>query len=137
MSEERKVSSAGNSGKIADYLGTSKDKEIDKSKKSKVYLLTCNDCDSKYIGMTKRQIRKRFSEHQADCLKPLNQDSAIAFHCITEKHTIKNEVVLLKEVDEPHKLSVWESLNLFKNRNENLTNIFKEGNSPSILFECI
>jgi hypothetical protein len=31
------------------------------------------------------------------------------------------------------KLSVWESLKLFKMRNENVANLYKEGNLPSIL----
>jgi hypothetical protein len=31
-------------------------------------------------------------------------------------------------------LSVWESLELFKHKQENLANLYKEGNSPSVLF---
>mgnify|MGYP003551533224 CR=1 FL=1 len=61
----------------------------------------------------------------------------MAYHCIMNKHKIKNEVKLLKEVDEPFKLNVWESLWLSKMKNEKLENVIKEGNSPSILFEVL
>ena len=61
----------------------------------------------------------------------------MAFHCITNGHQMKKEIQLLKEVDENYKLSTWESLELTKHKNENLANIYKEGNSPSILFETL
>jgi hypothetical protein len=95
--------------------------------KSGIYMLDCEDCDAKYIGMTKRSLEKRFKEHLDDCRKPLKQESAMAFHCITEGHEMKKEVRLLKQVDDPLKLNVWESLMLFKNRNMNLMNLIKEG----------
>jgi hypothetical protein len=126
-----------NVGKISDHLGSTKDKEIDKSRKSGIYLLKCNDCDAEYVGMTKRTAAKRDAEHRADCHKPLNPESAMAYHCITSNHTIKDGVELLKEVNEPSKLSIWESLKLFKRKDKNLANIIKEGNSPSILFETL
>jgi GIY-YIG catalytic domain len=90
-----------NPGKLSDLLGSTKDKEKDQKKKSGIYMLECEDCDSKYIGMTKRRLEKRQSEHAADCSKPLNQESAMAYHCITENHSMKNEIKLLKQVDEP------------------------------------
>jgi hypothetical protein len=126
-----------NPGKICDILGSAKDKVQDEAKKSGVYLLECDDCDAKYVGLTKRRIGTRKAEHVADCGKPLNPESAMAFHCITENHEMKSGVKLLKEVDEPYKLSVWESLKLFQMKNENLTNLYKEGNSPSILYEAL
>jgi hypothetical protein len=126
-----------NPGKIGDILGSTKDKIGDEAKKSGVYLLECDNCDAKYVGLTKRRIGTRKAEHVADCGKPLNPESAMAFHCITENHEMKGGVKLLKEVDEPFKLSVWESLNLFKMKNQNLTNLYKEGNSPSILYEAL
>jgi hypothetical protein len=87
--------------------------------------------------MTKRKLKERRKEHVQDCSKPLNQESAMAFHCITEDHKIKSGAILLKEIDEPYKLSEWESLHLNKHRNLNLANLYKEGNSPSVLFKNI
>jgi hypothetical protein len=126
-----------NSGNLSQKLGTSKEKDKDHLKKSGIYMLKCADCEGKYIGMTKRSIRTRKNEHVADCNKPLNEESAMAFHCITNNHTIDDEVILLREVNEVYKLSRWESLELHKHRNEDLTNIYKMGNSPSILFDVL
>jgi GIY-YIG catalytic domain len=126
-----------NSGKISDLVGTTKDKEDDDGKKSGIYKLNCADCSAQYIGMTKRCLKTRFKEHLADCKKPLNPDSAMAFHCITEGHKMRNEAKLLKQSDEQFKLSILESLELFKHKNQNLQNLYKDGNSPSILFHCI
>ena len=126
-----------NPGKMSDLMGSLKDQKVEDARKSGIYKLECENCDSKYIGMTKRQLKTRLKEHLADCSKPLNQESAMAFHCITNGHQLKNEIKLLKEVDENYKLSTWESLELMKHKNENLANIYKEGNSPSILFETL
>jgi hypothetical protein len=126
-----------NQNKLSDLLGSMKDQEKNAEKKSGVYIIDCDDCDAKYIGMTKRRLEKRFNEHLNDCKKPLNPESAMAFHCITNGHKMNNEIKLLKEIDEPHKLSVWESMLLYKNRRLNLTNLIKEGNSPSILYEIL
>jgi hypothetical protein len=126
-----------NPGKISDHLKPLKDKCRDHEMKSGIYRLRCADCDVEYYGLTKRRLGVRKREHMADCLKPLNEESAMAFHCISENHTMRSEIELMREVDEPHKLSVWESLFLHKNRNQNLANIYKEGNSPSILYEAI
>jgi hypothetical protein len=126
-----------NQGKLSDILGSTKDKTTDEGKKSGIYLLECEDCDAKYVGQTKRRIETRRREHLADCSKPLNPESAMAFHCITQSHQMKEEIKLLKEINEPFKLSVWESLKLFKMKNENLANLFKQGNSPSILYEAL
>jgi hypothetical protein len=126
-----------NPGKLSDLLGSLKDKEMDDEKKSGIYLLKCADCDAAYIGLSKRRIGVRKKEHVADCLKPLNEESAMAHHCICENHQIDNEIELLKEVNEFYKLSVWESLFLFKHSDLNLQNIYKEGNSPSILFQAL
>lgn len=123
-----------NRGKLSDYLQSAKDRELDDKKKSGIYKLNCQDCDKIYIGQTRREIRTRFNEHVADCSKPLNPDSAMAFHCLTENHRIK-DVELLKEVNEKYKLDAWESLLLCKNRDKQLTNVIKLGNAPSILHE--
>ena len=114
-----------------------KSREKDNTKKSGIYRLECDDCDAEYIGLTKRSLEVREAEHRADCKKPPDLKSAMALHCITNQHSIKDGIQLLKEVNEPGKLYIWESLKLFERRNQNLANIFKEGNSPSMLFECL
>lgn len=126
-----------NQGKLSDLFETMKDQDRKIESKSGIYMLECENCDACYVGQTKRSFETRGSEHLADCRKPLNPDSAMAYHCITEGHEIKKEMKCLKETDEPWKLNVWESLMLYKNRNLNLMNQVKEGNSPSVLYEAI
>ena len=122
-----------NPGKLSDLIGSTKDKNIDELAKSGIYQLSCADCDAIYIGQTKRNIGIRRNEHINDCFKPENPESAMAYHCITKSHSIRN-VSLLKEVHDTYKLDSWESLQLKLNEDENLTNLNKFGNSPSILF---
>jgi hypothetical protein len=74
-----------------------------------------------------KKLSTRRSEHVSDCSKPLNQESAMAYHCIIENHKIEDSAKLLKQVDEPHKLNIWESLELFKDKQET-SNLYKEGN---------
>ena len=59
-----------------------------------------------YIGQTKRSIAQRRNEHINDCYKPANPDSAMAYHCITEGHSIQG-ANLLREVDDAYKLNSW------------------------------
>lgn len=119
---------------LSDILGSTKDQNRDPLKKSGIYKLTCEDCDKIYIGLSKRQICIRRDEHVRDCSKPLNQESAMAYHCISENHTIK-DIKLLREVNERYKLNCFESLELHKHRHKNLANFYLQGNSPSILFK--
>ena len=51
-----------NDNKLSNLLGSTKDK-IEPLKKSGIYTVTCNECEKKYTGQTKRSIEKRFSEH--------------------------------------------------------------------------
>ena len=125
-----------NRGCLSEHFPNLKDRQSDEKKKSGIYMLNCRDCSTKYIGQTKRQIKTRRDEHINDCFKPENQDSAMAYHCITQGHAIE-DVSLLKEVDEAFKLNCWESLMLQKHKEENLCNIIKTGNAPSILFDCV
>ncbi len=69
-----------------------------------------------YIGQTKRNIRKRFKEHQA-CLRYANEDkSAIAKHALHTNHSFAT-VNLLKEVQNYKYLDAWETLYIKKNQN--------------------
>lgn len=123
-----------NQGKLSDGLLPLKDKLNDNLMKSGIYRLQCQDCTKSYIGQTKRKIVERRNEHLEDCFKPANPDSAMAFHCISEEHSIQ-QAKLLNEVDEPYKLNSWESLFLHRYQSTDLANLIKFGNSPSILFK--
>lgn len=124
-----------NPGKLGDLLGSTKDKERREEFKSGIYQIDCGDCDAKYIGKTKRQLRIREKEHRAAINKPCLK-SAIGEHCRDNDHQI-GSISLLKESSEPYKLDAYESLYLSRKKNENLLNEQRFGNLPSILYKYI
>ena len=97
---------------------------------SGIYEINCQDCNAKYIGQTKRQLREREAEHNN--LK--NKESAISRH-ITETGHKTREINLVKKVDDWRKLDAYESFYLNKNRNCNLLNDQPEGNLNSYLYD--
>jgi hypothetical protein len=84
--------------KLNKFITTGKD-HIDRlSCNDVVYKINCKDCDSSYVGQTKRQLKTRVSEHRADITKPLSP-SVISVHRIEENHEFdwENVEILDKE----------------------------------------
>lgn len=127
-----------NDGKLCDILQNRKDVDHNICHQSGVYLLRCEEpgCDSIYIGETRRRFITRWDEHINDTTKAPNEESAMAYHAITNNHDIKF-FEALKIVQDPSKLKAYESLHLYLKRNENLTNNFREGNLPSMLYKIV
>jgi hypothetical protein len=123
-----------NNGKLADLLGTPKDKEKDENERSGIYNIKCADCDAEYIGETRRKFKIRRKEHEDDCRKPPLDEKPLAKHMIEEGHRI-GQAKLIKKVEKVHMLDAYESLFLHKNKDKNLLNTQKEGNCSSILFK--
>ena len=63
--------------------------DIDKYNKTGVYKLNCNDCNSFYIGQTRRSFLSRYSEH-LKALSNNNIHSAFATHIHTKNHSYTN-----------------------------------------------
>lgn len=54
---------------------------IDKMHKTDlVYMINCNDCDAKYIGQTKRQLKTRIKEHSSNIKKHISNYNVISKH---------------------------------------------------------
>lgn len=121
-----------NDKKLINLLGTTKDK-IDEFDKKGIYSISCGDCDKKYYGQTKRNIKQRFKEHSSYIAKNEGRKSAIAEHVLDNGHfnvTINN-VKLEKQVYDDRKLDAFESYYIQKDSNSlNKDN----GNIESILF---
>ena len=121
-----------NDNKLSNLLGSTKDK-IEPLKKSGIYTVTCNECEKKYTGQTKRSIEKRFSEHCA-CIR-LNQahKSAVAAHVLIDGHTNinKNCVKLKKQVNDCRRLDAYEAFYI-QNDTDSLNQ--DNGNIESYLF---
>lgn len=93
-------------------LGSTKDK-VPILNQSGVYQVTCPDCDSTYIGQTRRQFNSRLKEHQNECNKQqkLDYHSAIAEHQQQQQHRfdVIEHTNVLKTVTNTFLLDAWES----------------------------
>ena len=83
-----------NNNNLGSKLINNKLDKIDKLDKSGIYKLTCDNCDTIYIGQTGRSFRTRYSEHES-ALNRLNRSdninmqstSAFANHLHSNKHS--------------------------------------------------
>ena len=83
-----------------------------------------------------RKMKIRGNEHICDTCKEVDDQKPLAKHIIEENHTL-GPITLLKEVRKPSQLDTYESMYLFKARNQELLNIQVQGNNPSILFKFL
>lgn len=124
-----------NAGNLRDLLGTEKDKENNILKKSGIYRLTCEDCDKKYVGQTRRCLEVRLQEHLNETEIPIERiQSAMSLHAAENNHEIGG-IELIREITKPYMLNAAESLYIVKENDGSLTNKNLKGNLPSILYE--
>lgn len=105
-------------GKLQNLLVNLKDK-TDPLKKSGIYEISCNECEQKYIGQTKRSIEVRYGEHEASIRKnETHPKSAVALHANEYDHKDwnTNNVVIKKAINQPYKLDAYESIYMYLNR---------------------
>lgn len=107
------------SGNLKDVIGNLKDK-TKTDEKSGVYEIECGTCEGKYRGQTSRRIADRIAEHERAFRLKQPKKSAMAQHCIDNKHDF-GDFKILKQVRDNRQLDAWESLLI--NRGTNLVNI--------------
>jgi predicted GIY-YIG superfamily endonuclease len=54
-----------------------------------VYKINCNDCNTSYIGQTKRHVETRVKEHRSDITKHYSNHSVVSKHRISLGHDFK------------------------------------------------
>ena len=101
-----------------------KDKTPDE-KSSGIYGVNCQDCDSVYVGQTRRNVATRMKEHMRAVKNKEVCKSAVARHCWTENHQIDQTPQLLKKVPKNSNLNIWENIFIFKNRGKILNDNMK------------
>lgn len=126
-------------------LGSTKD-PVDALGKSGVYKISCPHCDKIYIGQTKRTLDTRFKEHLAEVTKATKETekgmhyhfkSKIAEHIFNEDHQLtKDNISILRHIQNPWKLDVAESLEIYKQTKSNLLNK-DQGNGYTWLFRML
>ena len=73
---------------IGRFLPSLKDPLKDHEKSCLVYQVPCLDCDSIYIGQTKRDLKSRLDEHKRAIKNQLPQNSALCEHSMIFDHKI-------------------------------------------------
>jgi hypothetical protein len=102
-------------GSLADNIINLKDKRKNEDK-SGIYQVNCGDCESTYIGQSTRRVDKRWQEHERALRLNQPSKSAIAEHCINEKHKMGTKK-LLKEVTTSLQMNAWESFYITNTEN--------------------
>lgn len=119
---------------LSNLLGGTKD-TITPTDKSGICMATCS-CGKKYIGLTKRALKKRITEHLRYVRNEDTEETALTEHVVTNKHKISpTSFKLLEGVRDVYKLNIAESLHIFKNRASVVNK--DNGNAYSTLFELI
>jgi len=128
-----------NDKKLRTVLGSTKDK-IHATEKSGIYQINCSTCDAKYIGQTRRSLKKRFDEHHRS-VKNKETDKAIAAHIFDLDNTAPHKIIsfdenvkLIKQVTNPIKLDAYESI--YISSSQNLMNL-EDGPINSPLFKIL
>ena len=98
------------SNNIKQQLVNVKDK-VPELQQSGIYAIPCSDCDSIYIGQTRRRIEARISEHHGAHINGKIEKSGVAEHAIESQHNINyNGTKMIKNIRNNNKLDAWESM---------------------------
>jgi len=68
------------------FIKCGKDNLDPMSQQCVVYKIFCRDCESSYVGQTKRQLRTRIKEHISDIRKKSGSPSVISEHRLEHNH---------------------------------------------------
>ncbi len=117
-----------NRGMLKNIFSKGKKKKKTNEEKSGIYEISCLDCETKYIGQTRRKLCTRNKEHEAAVKFKQHYKSSVAKHCIDENHR-KGEIKLLKEIQEPHKLDIYESIYI-DDRTKKGRSLMNEADAP-------
>ncbi|XP_044765559.1 uncharacterized protein LOC123321847 [Coccinella septempunctata] len=109
-------------------------KRREKEEMSGVYKISCRDCESFYIGMTTRNMKKRFNEHLKN--RPI---SALGEHLKEKDHSTNfdNLKILHKETNY-HKITLLEQYEILRKKNDsNLLNDISDFRTSKNIFKLI
>jgi len=85
--------------KLGRIIKVQKDKLALECNKNVVYKLACKNCDSTYVGQTKRKLKTRLTEHKNDIKRKTGKFSVITEHRLENNHEFDwdNPKILDKE----------------------------------------
>ena len=73
---------------LSKFIIRGKDRTTKIIENNVVYKINCNNCDSSYVGQSKRQLQERLDEHQKNLLGPSKDYSVIRQHVIDNNHSM-------------------------------------------------
>jgi len=73
---------------LKNFIKHGKDKIEPMSHCDVVYKITCHDCDTSYVGQTKRQLGTRIKKHFLDINEKSGSPLVISYHRIHMNHEI-------------------------------------------------
>ena len=92
--------------KLNKFITTGKDHTERLSCNDVVCKINCKDCESLYVGQTKRQLKTRVSEHKAD-IRKASSPSIISLHRIGKNHEFDWENVEILDKEPFYKKKIY------------------------------
>ena len=81
--------------------------------RSGIYQIPCKDCQSVYIGQTRRKFKIRLREHKNAVENNRSGESSVAAHTTATQHQIEwGKAKLIKTVRNVSELNAWESMHI-------------------------
>ena len=74
--------------KMNRFIKTGKDRLCKEDHCGMVYKINCLDCESSYIGQTKRKLKTRIKEHKVDIRRSISKMSVVSRHQVNEMHEL-------------------------------------------------
>ena len=74
--------------KMNTFIKTGKDPLLKDDHCGIVYKINCLNCESSYVGQTKRKLKTRIKEHKADIRKSTSEISVVSRHQLNEIHEL-------------------------------------------------
>ena len=74
--------------KLNTFIKTGKDPLLKDDHCGVVYKINCLNCESSYVGQTKRKLKTLIKEHKADIRKPISEISVVSRHRLNEMHEL-------------------------------------------------
>ena len=81
------------------FIRTGKDSLSKHEKSGLVYKINCKNCESSYVGQTKRKLKTRIKEHKADIKKPSSEISVVSRHRLSEMHNLDWENIKILDTE--------------------------------------
>jgi len=81
------------------YIKRHKDKIDPKSQNEVVYKIDCMNCNSSYVGQTKRQFKTRIKEHRSDINKKNGALSVISDHKLEYNHDMNWDDAVVLDIE--------------------------------------